>query len=128
MTVEGRESGITVSGVDDTGAPLNVTIPGNDVQDYWGRYNDIAEYFVEDADFIKLRQMTLGYNFPENLISGTPFRAVRVSVVGRNLWLIHSNIDNIDPEQTYNTSNGQGLEWFGVPQSTSFGFNVNLSF
>ena len=128
MTVEGRESGLSVSGVDDTGAALSVTIPGTDVQDYWGRYNDIADYFVQDADFIKLRQLILAYNFSNNILGNTPFTGVRVSLVARNLWLIHSNIDNVDPEQTYNTSNGQGLEWFGVPQATSYGFNVNLSF
>ena len=128
ITLEGRESGISVSGVDEEGNPLSVTIPGSDVQDYWGRYNDIAEYFVEDADFIKLRQLTLGYNLPNSILSKTPFSGARISIVGRNLWLIHSNIENVDPEQTYNTSNGQGLEWFGVPQAQSYGFNVNLKF
>ena len=128
MTLEGRDYGINVLGVDESGAPLSVTVPAANVQDYWLRYNQIADYFVQSADFVKLRQIVLGYNFPKSLISNTPFNTIRLSLVGRNLWLIHSEIDNVDPEQTYNGSNGQGLEWFGVPQSRSYGFNVNLIF
>ncbi len=135
MTLEGRENGLTVSGVDEDGNSQTWNIPASDVapddvdvQDYWGRYNDITEYFVEDADFIKLRQVIFGYNFPQSILSATPFGTARLSFVARNLWLIHSNIDNIDPESTYQNGNGQGLEWFGVPQTRSFGFNLNVSF
>lgn len=136
MTLDSRANGISVTGINDaTGtsqtwqlAPPEVADDDIDVQDYWGRYNDIADYFVEDADFVKLRQIVFGYNVPGSLINSTPFTSARISLVGRNLWLIHSNIENVDPEQTYNTGNGQGLEWFGVPQSTSFGVNLHLTF
>jgi len=129
MTLQGRDGeGITVSGVDEEGVANTWTIAPENLQDYWGRYNDIADYFVEDASFIKLRQFTFGYNFPGTLLERTPFTSASLSVVGRNLWLIHSNVDNVDPESTYNASNGQGLEWFGVPQTRSFGVNLNLKF
>lgn len=135
-TLEGREDGLTISGVDTEGNPQTWNIlpntPENEeevtVQDYYGELSGIAEYFVEDASFVKLRSLTLGYQLPQHIVSNLPFSAASVSVVGRNLWLIHSNVDNIDPESTYNTSNGQGLEWFGVPQTRSFGLNVNLKF
>ncbi len=135
-TLEGREDGLTISGVDTEGNPQTWNIlpntPENEeevtVQDYYGELSGIAEYFVEDASFVKLRSLTLGYQLPQHIVSNLPFSAASVSVVGRNLWLIHSKVDNIDPESTYNTSNGQGLEWFGVPQTRSFGLNVNLKF
>jgi hypothetical protein len=39
-----------------------------------------------------------------------------------------SKVDNIDPESTYSNGNDQGLEMFGVPQTRSFGFNLNVKF
>ena len=50
------------------------------------------------------------------------------SIVGRNLWIIHKNIPNVDPESNLNVGNAQGTELAGVPQTRSIGFNVNLRF
>lgn len=135
-TLEGREDGLTITGVDTDGNPRTWNIlpntPENEgeitVQDYYGRLSDITEYFVEDASFVKLRSLTIGYQLPPRFTENLPFSAASISVVGRNLWLLYSKVDNVDPESTYNTSNGQGLEWFGVPQTRSFGLNVNLKF
>jgi len=135
-TLEGRENGLTISGVDVNGDPQTWDIapddPNNEglvtVQDYYGRLSTIAENFVQDASFIKLREINLGYQLPQQLIGQTPLSGASVSFVARNLWLIYSETDNVDPESTYNTSNGQGLEWFGVPQTKSFGLNLNLQF
>lgn len=122
-TLEGRESG-TVTLADGQ----TTTLAPNDVQDYWSRVASITEEFVYDASFLKLRQLTLSYSLPRSIIGNTPFTRASVAFVGRNLWLISSNVDNIDPEATYNNANGQGLEWYGVPQTRTFGFDLNLSF
>jgi len=135
-TLEGRENGLTISGVDVNGDPQTWDIapddPNNEglvtVQDYYGRLSGITEYFVQDASFIKLREVNIGYQLPQQLIGQTPLSGASISLVARNLWLIYSETDNVDPESTYNTSNGQGLEWFGVPQTKSFGLNLNLQF
>ena len=122
-TLEGRETGsITLA---DGGT---TQLDPNDVQDYWGRVSSITEEFVFDASFVKLRQLTLTYQLPKSLIQNSPFSGASLSFVGRNLALISSNVDNIDPEATYNNGNAQGLEWFGVPQTRTFGFDLNLSF
>ncbi|MDH3245400.1 MAG: TonB-dependent receptor, partial [Saprospiraceae bacterium] len=122
-TLEGRESG-TVTLADGQ----TTTLAPNDVQDYWSRVASITEEFVYDASFLKLRQLTLSYSLPRSIIGNTPFTRASVAFVGRNLWLISSNVDNIDPEATYDNGNGQGLEWYGVPQTRTFGFDLNLSF
>lgn len=122
-TLEGRETGnITLA---DGGT---TKLDPADVQDYWGRLTSITEEFVYDASFIKLRQMTLSYRLPKSLVENSPFSAISISLVGRNLGLLSSKVDNIDPEATYNNANGQGLEWFGVPQTRTFGFDLNISF
>jgi len=135
-TLVGREGGLEVSGVDEEGTAVQFLLPYEDsgntgittVQDYYGRLTQMSGLFVYDADYMKLRQFTFGYNFPSRLLDRTPFTAASLSFVGRNLWLIYSSVDNIDPESTYDNSNGQGLEWYGVPQSRTFGFNLNVKF
>ncbi len=135
MTLDSRENGIKIDGVLADGTPIQKVIPGRSddpseiiAQDYWGRYNDISEYFVYDASFIKLRQFVFGYTFPKSIIGNSVFTRLNLSFVARNLLLIYSAVENIDPESTYNTSNGQGLEWYGVPQTRSFGFNIRAQF
>lgn len=100
-------------------------------QEYWQGIanNNIGEEFVYDASFIKLRELSFGYTFPQSMLSKWKFiKGLSVSLVGRNLWTIMKHTDNIDPESAYNNGNGQGLELNGYPATRSFGFNVNLKF
>jgi TonB-linked SusC/RagA family outer membrane protein len=129
-TLEGRELGIAVSGVDESGNAFSKT--GIDAQTYWTwiASNNITEEFVYDASFIKLREFTLGYNFPKAFLAREmPFvQELRLSLVGRNLWTIIKHTPNIDPESAYNNTNGQGLELNGYPTTRNIGFNLNAKF
>ncbi len=129
-TLEGRESGITVIGVDESGNDF--TKSGIDAQTYWKwiASNNITEEFVYDASFIKLRELSLGYNFSKLFLAqNLPFiKDVKLSLVGRNLWTMLKHTPNIDPESAYNNSNGQGLELNGYPATRNIGFNVNIKF
>lgn len=85
--------------------------------------------FIYDASFTKLRQVVLGYSLPSKILSRTPFQKVTVSFVARNLAIISKNIENVDPESTYSTAPGaQGLEYFAMPPTRSYGFNLNVGF
>ena len=85
--------------------------------------------FLRDASYIKLRQITLGYSFPRSILGKTPLTGLSLSFVARNLWIIHSNIENVDPESNYSFNAGaQGLEYFGFPSTRSYGFNLNVKF
>lgn len=90
---------------------------------------NIAEEFVYDASFVKLRELSLGYNFPQSILSKLKYvKGLTVTLVARNLWTIVKHTDNIDPEAAYNNTNGQGLELNGYPYTRNIGFNVNLKF
>ncbi|MCD8135498.1 MAG: SusC/RagA family TonB-linked outer membrane protein [Parabacteroides gordonii] len=102
-----------------------------DAQTYYSGIcsNDIAEEFVYNANFLKLRELSLGYEFPQTMLTKLKVvKGLNVSLVGRNLWTIIKHTDNIDPESAYNNSNGQGLELNGYPATRSVGFNVNAKF
>ncbi len=91
--------------------------------------NNIGEEFVYNASFLKLRELSFGYEFPKSVLEKMKVvKGLNVSLVGRNLWTIIKHTDNIDPEAAYNNSNGQGLELNGYPATRSVGFNVNVKF
>ena len=122
-----RESGVTVKGVDQNGAPFTKLLSA---QDYFqGIAYSITDEFVYDADFIKLRQLTLGYSLPSDLVAKTPFQSASLSLVARNLWMIYNQTPNVDPESSYSISGSSyGLENFGVPPTRSFGLNLLVRF
>ncbi len=80
-------------------------------------HNENYHYYSQT--FIKLRELSLTYDVPETLVSKTPFHAMSVSFVGRNLWL-SSKIPNVDPDP--------GKDNLQAPSTRSLGFNVNLKF
>lgn len=136
-TADARTNGLTVTGVDSEGNDKTWTIPANVTDDngsylidnYYSRYAQITENVVYDASFVKLRELSLGYTFPHKLLSKTPFQSASISLVGRNLLLLWSKVDNIDPESAYTTGNTTtGLEYFAMPATRSAGVNISLSF
>ena len=123
-TLQGRGGTIVGDGVNESGGENTVAA---DPQDYFSRIgSQIGEEFVYDASFVKLREIQLNYRLPSRWLAGSPIQVASISLVGRNLWLIHSNVDNVDPESNLANGNAQGLEHSGVPQVRSFGFNVNV--
>ena len=137
---EGQEplsvSGVSQTGTDSEGQPIyepfEMTLTPSQAQAYWqwsqSDSEGITDMYLYDASFAKLRQLTFGYNFPRKLLSKTPFNALSLSFVGRNLLILWKNIDNIDPESSYNNTNDQGLEYFAMPAIRSYGFNLKAGF
>lgn len=135
-TLQGREGrNLIGKGVVNTGTDANpIWTPNTTAVDpelYWRHIANeatIDEEFVSDASFVKLREISLGYNVPRAFLTKTPFKSVYVSLIGRNLWTIMKHTSNIDPESSINNTNGQGLELNGYPPTRSYGFNINVKF
>ncbi|GAB6010668.1 SusC/RagA family TonB-linked outer membrane protein [Viscerimonas tarda] len=117
--------------VDEYGNPISIsattwTSPMN----HWVHTNaSSARRSIYDASYVKLRELSLGYNLPNKFLRNTPIRSVRISAVGRNLAIIHSNLPRgIDPQATSSVGNNQGFEkGFSLPQA-NYGFDIKLSF
>ncbi|MDZ7756613.1 hypothetical protein [Rhodohalobacter sp.] len=87
------------------------------------------EAWLEDASYIKLRELRFTYNLPVSLLESTPISRAAVSLDLRNPWLIYSNTSGVDPSAIQNNGNGFGFwEGGGLPGTRSIGFNVNLNF
>jgi hypothetical protein len=127
MTLTGREDGIT-TGVLESGAANTTTATP---QDY---YRTVAQRItsssVVDGDFIKLRQVTLGYTVPASVFERVPvLRAVQVSFVARNLGFLMRKADNIDPEASFGSNvRYYGIEGTSLPSTRSYGVNLNFKF
>jgi TonB-linked SusC/RagA family outer membrane protein len=108
------------------------TLTPDQARNYWGAVqgetNAKTDLFLYDASFVKLRQVTIGYSFPRKMLGSTPFQNVSLSFVARNLAILHKNTPNIDPESSYQSGNGQGLDYFGFPATRSYGFDLKVSF
>ncbi len=96
-------------------------------QTYYGTLaSNVSKQFVQDASFIKLRQVTLGYTLPGSFFAGK-VQNITLSLVARNLFYLRRLTDNIDPEGNYSAFS-QGLELGGVPPTRTFGANLHAKF
>jgi len=130
MTVPagGREAGMVPDGVLEDGSVITQSLDYAQQQAYWGRYNDAAEAGVRDSDYMRLRQLNIGYNIPSSVLEGTFIQSASVSLIGKNLFFLSNDVENVDPESAYASNNSQGLEFQGLPVPRTIGFNVNLKF
>jgi TonB-linked SusC/RagA family outer membrane protein len=140
QTLAGREgeAPLTVTGAIQNGTdgdgnptyePFTKTLTPGEANNYWLQLGERAsDRFVYDASFIKLRQVILGYTIPHKALEKTPLQSLMISFVGRNLAFLYKNVDNIDPESNYSSSNSQGLDYFGMPSTRSYGFNLRATF
>ncbi len=124
----GREAGFTPDGVMEDGSAITTSIPQAQQEDYYRRTYSIAEEAIQDSDYMRVRQLSIGYNVPSSMLEGTFVDKATVSLIGRNLFFLSNSTDNIDPESAYNNGNSAGLEWFGLPVPRTIGLNVNLKF
>lgn len=104
-------------------------------QQYWnavaGTGNmGIGEANIYSASNIRLRNVSLGYNVPSSILAKTNFiQSLKAGFTVTNVFMIHSNMNGIDPESVFATStNATGFEYAGIPTTRSFVFNVSIGF
>lgn len=96
---------------------------------------EVAQQYIYDAGFVKLREVAITWSVPANTISKLHFvKGIDLSLTGRNLWIIHKNVPYADPEQgvplagTYGANASQGFQSGSYPVFRTFGFNVRAKF
>lgn len=87
--------------------------------------------YVEDAGFVKLREVTLSYQLPSSMVSrlGRGVRTAQLSVSGRNL-LTFTNYTGLDPEVSNfgNQPIARNIDVAPFPPSRSFWLSLSLGF
>ncbi|HMM03732.1 MULTISPECIES: SusC/RagA family TonB-linked outer membrane protein [unclassified Dysgonomonas] len=117
--------GILLSGVNEDGTPNTTRISAT----RWASsiYSGPAAQNVFKSDYIKLREITIGYNIP--LRSTKYIKNLKVSAYGRNLAMFGLDNKSFDPEMaTTSSGNIQGVEGGALPSTANFGLNVGFQF
>ena len=131
-TLIGRETGVVGNGVmsDGNGGYVanNVVVSAKSFNQS-SYSNSVESSAIFDASYVKLRQVSIGYTLPRKFIENSIVKSLKISVVGRNLAILHKNTPHIDPETGFSAANGeQGQEFGQYPSARNIGFNINLKF
>lgn len=118
------ESGTAGTFTNDTEAVLD---------EFWytadgGGFGNVAEHFVQDISWVRLREVTLSYTFPTSLFEKTPIGSLNIGLAGRNL-LLFTPYEGVDPETSLMGSvNAQGLDYFNMPNTKSYSVRLGITF
>jgi len=120
-------------GYKSDGTPNDIVRGGpNDVWAYPDLFNDVlgdlSEAHIYETSFVKLREVALGITLPEKWVNPILVKRATVSFVARNI-LLWTTLPNFDPETSQGQGNQQGgFDYMSLPQTTSYGFTLNLTF
>ena len=129
VTNDNSSGGVILPGVQEDGSVNTVRADFTTYENPYGRYGNAPDaQFVYDASYVKLREVTLGYNLPKKFIDKLPFTGVSFTAVGRNLWIISKDLPYADPEQSFGAGNVQGFQIGAYPSVKEYGFNIKLEF
>jgi len=91
-------------------------------------YRVAVEESTEDASYVKLRSVALGYSLPQSVLENVPFTQVRAGVNANNI-LLWTPFSQYDPEAFVSSgSNLVGLVDLAYPGTRSLTFSLNFSF
>lgn len=111
----------------------NIGGPGTQYHTYGDNYAwDFTRASTFDADYVKLRQISIGYEFNKKVAEKIGMRNLSLSLFSRNIILWTKAGINIDPESAFQYSNGnlsQGVERYNIqPWAIPVGIKLNASF
>ena len=94
-----------------------------------GDRNGISEYYMYKATNVRMREISLGYSFPQSILEKTKvFKGIDVSLIARNLFFFYKDAP-FDPDATLSVGNAlQGVDVFGMPSTRNVGFNIKFTF
>ncbi|BDD10774.1 SusC/RagA family TonB-linked outer membrane protein [Fulvitalea axinellae] len=138
-----RNVGVKLGGVHKDGSPNDKTV--HYIYKYmsgegsgWGdwkdtdnkRYNFIHEPTVVDNTWVNMREISLTYDMPQNLVKKVGFiQGFSATLSGHNLFYIYRNMpDDINPEGVNGAGMAQGIEWGAFPGVRSYSFALNVLF
>ena len=92
----------------------------------WSNGTGHSSRYLEEADFIRLRNVTLGYNFQQSTISKLGLSDARLYVSGLNLLTI-TDYTGYDPESR-SDAGGVGQVFYSAPAASTMSVGLNISF
>lgn len=106
------------------------SVPRSVANGYAFRNNTLqSTRYLENADYLKIRNITLGYTLPKGLVEKVHLERLRIYVQASNLYTF-TGYDGFDPEVAIFPSRAtyRGTDVGSVPQLRSFIFGLNINF
>lgn len=100
---------------------------GNYVRDPNGNYSQPSSYFVEDASFMRLANLQLGYNLPAEWMSAARMTSARIYLMGQNLLTL-TGYSGLDPEIAGGPTNRGIDNIFIYPRTRLLSAGVDFNF
>jgi len=92
-------------------------------------YDNRSSRWVEDASYIRLQNVTIGYSLPQRIISGIRFRSARIYISGSNLCTWTKYLGYTPEVSSYNDNDASlGVDFSSYPQSRIINAGLNISF
>ena len=93
-----------------------------------GRVSRVSSRFVEDGSFLRLKNISLGYDLNKDFLSRININSARVYISGQNL-LTFTDYSGVDPEVAYLSNNvNLGLDYDSYPNTNSWTVGINVGF
>jgi len=135
ITNDSKSGGVLYPGVQADGSVNTVragNTDGGGSTAYGYPANPPRAQYIYDASYVKLREVALTFGVPQSVVSKLKaFKAIDLSIIGRNLWIIHKNSEFSDPEEGLGSAIGAGAGGYqtgSYPAVRSYGFNVKFRF
>ncbi len=144
-TLNNRQS-VTVDGINaTTGEPYTQTYEAGKtytfgkttysgeamIQKYWSNYADNSYNFIQSVNWLKLRSISLSYDFTSLLRSHTIIKRLSANITAQNLFT-WTNYKGMDPEVCTAGGTGgsgaTGIDYCSVPSVRTYTFGVNVTF
>ncbi len=117
--------GVHAFGVDATGKPVDYYVEARDYFQQFSYGAGIAEPYIRDLTFVKLREVSVGYRIPvEKLSIGRFVKNANFSILLKSPWLIYSKGEGFDPSEISNASGEEGQ----LPGTRGVGVNLKVGF
>lgn len=99
---------------------------------FFSEYGIVSSKFIEDASYLRLNTLTVGYTFPKNWMNKIGLQNARVYFTGSNLFCI-DGYSGIDPDVNTKTDGKDGFptpyfDYQSYPKARTYTFGVNLTF
>jgi hypothetical protein len=104
--------------------------PGLKYTDANGNYSNASSFYIEDGDFLRLRNVVIGYNIPSDAlrkVTGKAFKNIRVYVTAQNLFTF-TGYKGFDPEIGNTNPMYSGIDTGVYPQPRTFSGGISLNF
>jgi len=135
MSLEGRrdgENGLVFPGVTESGEP-NTTVV-TDLQSFYADYRNlqIGDPFTFKSDFVKLRNISLTYNF-SNALRNVPrlsfIKGLSLTAACRNVAILYKDFPGLDPESIQSSGDFRaGYENAALPTTRNYNLTLNVRF